>query len=388
MFEFLFLLLPVAAASGWWAARRYYRKKPGATMHSLSPAYFKGLNYLLNEQPDKAIEVFIKMVEVDTETVETHLALGSLFRRRGEVDRAIRIHQNIIARPTLNRQQRSQALYELGMDYMNAGLLDRAENLFRELLDIGDYVPTALKQLSEIYESEKDWEQAIEIARRREAVTGSNMHDVIAHYYCELSELEKGNGNLTNARTYLKRALAADENCVRASLTLGDIERSEGHYKAAIKYYKRVENQDAEFVSETITSLKQSYEALHKTDELEAYLKDILAQHEGTTPLLAMAEIIKREQGEKEASEFIIQHMKNKPTVRGLDYLIDLNLSNIDDRSRNNLVVLRDLTKSLLSERSIYKCGKCGFKGKTLHWQCPSCKTWNSIKPIHGVTGE
>jgi lipopolysaccharide biosynthesis regulator YciM len=388
MFEFLFLLLPVAAASGWWMARRQYRNKGTVVSRGLSPAYFKGLNYLLNEQPDKAIEVFVKMVEVDSETVETHLALGNLFRRRGEVDRAIRIHQNIIARPTLSRQQRSHALYELGMDYMNAGLLDRAENLFQELLEIGDYVPMALKQLTEIYESEKDWEKAIEIARRRESVTAEVMNNIIAQYYCEMAELNKDKGNLSKARNYLKRALAVDEQCVRASLLMGDIEQVEGNHKAALKYYKRVEAQDPEYIPVIVTPVTQSYEAMNRQDELENYLSEILARYGGTSPLLSMAEIIKRKLGDKEASEFIIQHMKSRPSVRGLDYLIDLNISNMDDKTRGNLIVLRDLTKSLLVDRSVYICGKCGFKGKTLHWQCPSCKCWNSIKPIRGVTGE
>ncbi|RKZ57943.1 MAG: lipopolysaccharide assembly protein LapB, partial [Candidatus Parabeggiatoa sp. nov. 3] len=129
MIELLWLLLPVAAASGWLVAR--FQRRPQVTHFSWSPDYFKGLNYLLNEEPDKAIDVFIKLIEVDSDTVETHLALGILFRRRGEVNRAIRIHQNIIKRPTLHPQQRSLALFELGQDYRHAGLLDRAEQLFQ-----------------------------------------------------------------------------------------------------------------------------------------------------------------------------------------------------------------------------------------------------------------
>ena len=130
MLYLLWLLLPVAALSGWWvASRRSLARSYGRRATDFSSDYFEGLNYLLNEQPDKAIEVFIRMVEVDSETVDTHFALGNLFRRRGEVDRAIRIHQNLIARPTLSREQRTQALFELGADYMRAGVFDRAESL-------------------------------------------------------------------------------------------------------------------------------------------------------------------------------------------------------------------------------------------------------------------
>ena len=145
----ILLLLPVAAYSGWWTAKRTLRRSENGFQRRLHPEYFKGLNYVLNEQPDKAIEVFIKMLEVDSETVETHLALGNLFRRRGEVDRAIRIHQNLIARPTLGQEERALALLELGMDYMRSGLLDRAEGLFLELVEDGYYTVQALRPVQQ-----------------------------------------------------------------------------------------------------------------------------------------------------------------------------------------------------------------------------------------------
>jgi len=166
MLNLLWLLLPVAAASGWWVARHTELVSQARKKSSLTSDYFKGLNYLVNEQPDKAIEVFIRVVEVDSETIETHLALGSLFRRRGEVDRAIRIHQNLIARPSLNREQRTQALLELGQDYMNAGLLDRAESLFLELVELDAHTVRALQLLADIYEQEKDWQACLDIVEQ------------------------------------------------------------------------------------------------------------------------------------------------------------------------------------------------------------------------------
>ena len=178
-------LLPVAALSGWLAARRSQNVGPSVSTGGLRSNYFRGINYLLNEQPDKAIEAFIRVLEVDSETVETHLALGNLYRRRGEVDRAIRIHQNIIARPTLRADQRNEALLELGNDYMRAGLLDRAENLFRELCDTDGYTVPALRQIIDLYQQEKDWDQAIVCARRLAGVSGEPLGRVIAHYYCE-----------------------------------------------------------------------------------------------------------------------------------------------------------------------------------------------------------
>ena len=221
--EILFLLLPVAALSGWLVGRggvSGHRREEGGLF---SPDYFKGLNYLLNEQPDKAVEVFVQMLEVDSETVETHFALGNLFRRRGEVDRAIRIHQNLIARPTLNRTQRNQALFELARDYMAAGLLDRAEALFEELIDDREYSEQVGCQLLEIYQQEKEWDQAIEVARRLQG-TGIDGAPLISHFYCELAERAMRRNDYAEAGKLLKRALSEDRANVRVSLLEGRME--------------------------------------------------------------------------------------------------------------------------------------------------------------------
>ena len=181
VYNLLWLLLPLAAASGWLGARIEQKRRARRNAFDLPSAYFKGLNFLLNEQPDKAIEVFTQVLEVNSETVETHLALGNLFRRRGEVERAIRIHQNLIARPTLDREQRSHALLELGQDYLKAGLFDRAENLFLELAEIRLHSEQALRLLLRIYQQEKEWGKAISSARKLARLSGENMNSVIAH---------------------------------------------------------------------------------------------------------------------------------------------------------------------------------------------------------------
>ena len=214
MLELLWLLLPVAAASGWWAGRRGAGAPNRGSGSSNRPPseYFRGLNYLLNEQQDEAIEVFIRLVEVDSDTIETHLALGSLFRRRGEVDRAIRLHQNLIARPNLSKNNRSFALLELARDYMRAGVLDRAEGLFSELLRNRTHVVEASRQLLRIYEREREWHAAIETARKLQRRGGQSMADVIAHYWCELADAERRAGNQKAARNFASRALGQDQH--------------------------------------------------------------------------------------------------------------------------------------------------------------------------------
>jgi len=385
---YLFLLLPVAVISGWVIGRR---ANPGSGLYSGSEIpldYIKGLNYLLNEQPDKAIDVFIQMLDVNSETVETHLMLGSLFRRRGEVDRAIRIHQNLIARPTLKAEQRMHALHELGQDYMRAGLLDRAEALFKELIETGPHTVNALEQLIDIYQQEKDWEKAIETARKLAFKTGRPQDNVIAHYYCELAEQEIRANEHTKALKYLKRALAADKHCARASILEGDIQFKSGNIKDAIRAFHRVEEQCADYIPEVLDRLGRCYKTLNRGDDMVNYLQGILKRQGGISVMLALAEQLREREGDTQAAEFIAQQLETKPSVRGMDRLIDLALIHIKEPAREKLEALKNVTAQLLVNNSVYQCEVCGFHGKTLHWQCPGCKNWNTVKPIQGVEGE
>lgn len=391
MLELLWLLLPVAAASGWWAARRDAQRLPKSThwrRPGLSADYFRGLNLLLNEQSDKAVEVFIKLLEVDSETVELHMTLGSLFRRRGEVDRAIRIHQNLIARPTLTREQRNEVLLELGEDYMRAGLFDRAENLFLELADTGAYALPALRHLARIYEQEKEWNRAVMTLRKLESLTGKPMGPVMAQYYCELAEQARRNGDVGAAMQMIKRALGCDRNCVRASILQGDLEAEAGDYRAAIRAYRRVEDQDSDYLPEVIGPLKECYARLGNPAGMAEFLRGLLTKHDGTSLVLAYAELLREQKGDQEAAMFIADRLRRKSSIRGLNRLIELNLLHAEGSAYEDLLILKELTRKLLEEKPVYKCYQCGFNGKVLHWQCPTCMSWGSVKPIQGIEGE
>ena len=384
----LFLLLPLAVYSGWRVGRKQTPQLKDKTLFEIPPDYLKGLNYLLNEQPDKAIEVFIQMLEVDSETVETHLALGSLFRRRGEVDRAIRIHQNLIARPTLTHSQRTQALYELGEDYMRAGLLDRAEALFKELIDASPHSEIALRQLIDIYQQEKDWDKAIDMARLLGSKSGENMQSTIAQYYCEMAEAAFHQGESGVAQKWLKKALASDRNCVRASLLEGQNEQRSGNDKAALKAYLRIEQQDSDYLPEVVSPLLECYRSLGRMNEAKEYLNQLIKQYGSITIMLKLAELVQKEDGDDVAIEFITEYLRHRPSVRGMDRLINLNLSHVKDSVRDKLLVLKEVTSQLLVNKPVYKCRSCGFSGKSMHWQCPGCRQWNTVKPIQGVEGE
>ncbi len=386
----LFILLPIAAASGWWLAKRNTVSSDASTHGGceFSADYFKGLNLLLNEQPDKAIDVFVKMLQVDNDTVETHLALGNLFRSRGEGDRAIRIHQNLIARPTLSKEQRALALFELSQDYLRAGLLGRAEALFLELLKQGAYRAESLEKLLDIYQQEKAWEKAIDTARRYELLAGRRMNLEIAHFYCELGDGFFASGEHKSAVKMARRALNVDRRCVRATLLQASVEKANGDCKAAIKSLRQVEKQAPRFLPEIVAPLLSCYQSLGKTTEAEHYLEYLSAKYGGITPLLGLADLLRQRGNEQEASERIVKSLSKRPSVRGLDHLIELHLANSEGTARENLLILKGLTRRLLEEKLPYRCGHCGFKVKALQWRCPTCKDWASIQPVQGVVGE
>ena len=387
LLETLFLLLPVAALSGWVMGRRSLVKKE--SVYSDIPLdYLKGLNLLLDEQPDKAIDLFIQMLEVNNDTVETHLALGSLFRRRGEVDRAIRIHQNLIARPTLLPAQRAHALFELGQDYMKAGLFDRAETLFGELIDSNPHSEQALEYLLDIYQQEKDWANAIKIAQQIGTKTGKACNALISHFYCEQAETAYKQGEPARATKLLKKALSINKNCVRASLLEAKIEHEAGKNITAIRALKRIEQQDADFLPEILEPLLHCYQSLDKPAEMLVYLRDILSRHDAISIMLNLSDLLQHYQNDEIAEDFIENFLHHRPSLRGMDRLIDLNIKHAKEPVQEKLRILKSVTSQLLEDKPVYSCHVCGFNGKTLHWQCPGCKRWDTVKPIQGVEGE
>ena len=379
--ELLWLLLPLAAASGWLVAR-FEQKRQARRSFDLPSAYFKGLNFLLNEQPDKAIEVFIRVLEVNSDTVETHLALGNLFRRRGEVERAIRIHQNLIARPTLDRDQRSQALLELGQDYLKAGLFDRAENLFLELAEIRAHSELALKLLLHIYQQEKEWEKAIAVTRKLSRESGKNMDETIAQFHCELADQEYARKNYSAAREQIRQALQADDKCVRASMLLGDIDAQEGKYRKAIADWRRIEEQDVHYLGEVAGRIAEGFKKLNDEQGLYDYFNTTLQRHGGVSVALAFADIISSREGVESAEKFIVDWLRRSPNVHGLHKLLELNLVRAPNSARNDLMLLKGIIEELRAQYLGYVCVQCGFRGKSLHWLCPGCSRWNTIKPV------
>ena len=384
MYELLWLLLPVAAASGWYAARR----SEAGSGRRLTPDYFRGLHYLLNDQPDRAIEVFIKVLEIDEETAETQLALGNLYRRRGEVDRAIRLHQNLVARPALTDDLRMEAHLELAQDYLSAGVLDRAEDIYRDLVGAKSHRVQALRHLLDIYEQEKDWEQARTSAMELADATGTEQGAVISQYLCERALQALSVGRAEHALELLRAARDAHWACARASLHEGDILSSRGDFDSALAAYRRIEEQDADYLPEVIARIQKCYEGLGRREAAHGYLKRVLDRYGGMTVMLALAEMIREERGNSAAIHFMLDALAKRPTVRGFDRLLEFASDTAQVEVPDHFEAMKGLLAQLMNDRPVYQCRHCGFAARSLHWQCPGCKHWNTVRPVRGVVGE
>lgn len=380
MMELLWLLLPIAAASGWWVARRDHARRSEATVRSAE--YFKGLNYLIDDKPDQAIEVFTRMADVDQDTAETHLALGNLFRRRGEVDRAIHIHSSLIARTNLTDDQRRRAMLELGEDYLRAGLFDRAEALFQELVDQPDHMEVALSRLIHILQQEKDWRQAIVYCDRLERIGGESRRRQTAHFCCELAEAANSRNELAEVKMWLLDALARDSNCTRANLLLGNLAMRAGDHQAAILAFQAVERQDRGYFPEVITPLGQCYGTLGHLDQWVTYLHDVQQRDHGGRITDALAEWLLRQEGEEAALRFLERELREYPTLLGLRRLVEIKLGRGEGAEYADLKALHCISTQMLNNAARYRCDNCGFVVKSLHWCCPSCLQWSTIKPI------
>jgi len=376
----LFLLLGAAG----WLSGRFGERDDEDKPPPLNIDYLKGLNFLLNEQTDQALEHFLRMVRVDDKTIETHFALGSLFRRRGEVDRAIRIHQNIIARPDLAAEQRDQALFSLAKDYLAAGLLDRAENLFARLAEGSRFQVQALESLCRIYEQEHEWQKAIDAGQKLEILGGRSLALQIAHYYCEMAEEAAAGGDFTSARQYIKKAQAGRPRTMRGALTRAHIARDTDDNKTALKLYHRIIDENTYLIAETLPEIVAIYTRENKVDELERALQALLAKNPEMSSLVAYTAIVNNIGGIPVIDNCVEQYMLNDPT---LGEFVDLHqMSNGQDGDGESAFEkVRGALSKIAAATPRYQCQECGFSSQRLLWQCPSCRDWETQRPASRV---
>ena len=389
MLELLFLLLPVAAAYGWYMGRRSAQQSKQEEANRLSRDYVAGVNFLLSNQQDKAVDLFLDMLKEDTNTVEAHLTLGNLFRSRGEVDRAIRLHQSLMESASLTYDQRLLAVQQLGRDYMAAGMYDRAEDMFSQLVDETDFRVGALQQLLQIYQATSEWQKAIDVAERLVKLGKEKQRGEIAHFYCELALQQMGNGDMEKAISLLKKGAAADRDSARISIMMGRVLMAKGEYARAVDSLMRVIDQDKELVSETLEMLQTCYQKLEKPDEWATFLRRCVEQNTGAAADLLLADVLEQHEGQDSAQLYVTRQLQRHPTMRVFHKLMDYHLHEAEEgRAKESLMVLRDMVGEQVRNKPRYRCQKCGFTAHSLYWHCPSCRAWSTVKPIRGLDGQ
>jgi len=379
-FEFWWLLgIPVFFGLGWIAARVDINQLLSES-RTLPRGYFKGLNFLLNEQPDKAIDAFIEIVKLDPETVELHFALGNLFRRRGETERAIRVHQNLLARPDLPVEHQGHALYELGQDYLKAGLLDRAEETFNKLIDT-PYSAQAGRALLEIYQREKEWERAISAAEILQATGAGGRQREIAQFYCELAADELVRTNTDAAMALLDKALAADRKSVRATMLIGDALRARGDIEGALETWRRVEHQSVPHTALVAQRLMDGYIAVGRPKEGINLLRAYLAEAPSIDLLEVVFKAVLDADGIDAANVLVSDELRRTPTLLGLDKFLEARMMSAPQTVRPELAVVKTLVHGYTQKLARYQCSHCGFKARQFYWQCPGCSQWETYPP-------
>lgn len=384
-FEFWWLLaLPLFFSLGWLAAR-VDLKQLLAESTALPAAYFKGLNFLITNQHDQAIEAFSEAVQANTDSLELHFALGSLFRKRGEVDRAIHLHLNLLQKTDLEPQQKLAVTAELAQDYLKAGLLDRAEELF-ESLDDDRYRQPALRALLEIYVKEREWERAIKAATELERLSGVSFRVEVAHYYCEMAVKSKLANDLHTARYELEQALNANKNCVRANVLLGDMEAEADAHKEAISAWRRIEFQQPEYLGLIALKLLTSYRALNQTADGLALLQTYLQNYKLPSLINVLYEATLAENGPESAAILARTELIKMPSLSVLDQLLQARTialkqhsNNSENTTFNDIQLMQQTVRHAIGNKTAYHCVQCGFKAKYHHWQCPACNAWEAL---------
>ncbi len=372
----LALLIAGAGFTGWYLGWRARRARAHKAARDVPADYFAGLNYLINEQPDRAVEVFTRMLDVDTETVEIHFALGSLFRRRGEVDRAIRVHQSILDRPNLQPAQREQALLELAVDYLRAGLLDRSEQLFLKLTISPGHRVAALRSLTRIYEQQRDWRQAIAAHRQLEASGGEAQPTAAAHYLCELAEAAYAQGDVEEARRLLREARREQRRFPRAALLRATIAQAAGDDALAVKLLTAALEREPVLLIEVLPRLRASSQRLGNEQAFGAALS-IPPREARRHRELAQSLIIAGVMDHPKALGVVREYVSADGLLR--DFVAPP--GGVDRLDDETLMRIARLLGRVLARGPRYRCSDCGLASQTWFWQCPGCKSWDSLRP-------
>ncbi|HRO19416.1 lipopolysaccharide assembly protein LapB [Alcaligenes sp. RM2] len=400
------VFVPILFALGWVAARVDFRQMMSET-RTLPDSYFKGLNFLLNEEPDRAIDAFVEVAKLDPETTELHFALGSLFRRRGEMERAIRVHQSLLSRADLPVADRENAQFQIAQDFLKAGMLDRAEAAFEAVRETRFAIP-AMRALIRIYESEHDWPRAIEAVRRLRALVDEPVPQLV-HYQCEQAE-----GALQGKQPDFERAAKALDEADNAIRKLGTgqgmyasqarvaglrarVARMQGQSEQERAYLVSILSSAPEYVGLYATELLDSYRKLGRGEEGVAMLRSHYQQHPSLDIFNVLFRVLREQEGHLQAWAFARDALRAHPSLLGLDKMLEVELQDQGQGKEStdgaeavgvdqiiagaDLSLLRSLIHRHTQRLDRYSCSSCGFEARHFYWQCPGCNSWETYAP-------
>ncbi|MEH6563210.1 MAG: lipopolysaccharide assembly protein LapB [Marinobacter sp.] len=385
---FQWLLLTVAVAVGWFVGRLGSGRNRTRAKIADEDSVKDRLQFLFTNYSDQAVDNFVQSLAVNKDTVSLHLSIGRHFRNKGETDRAILVHQNLLARPELPPRFSPQVTLELAMDFLNAGLLDRAEALLQQLMGDREYGRKAARQLIDLYQQESEWGKAADVAR---TLTKNDadpaMFKDLAYLTCELAERALGQDDRWAAQKFAKEALEYDHSCVRATLILMKILIRQGSYREAGNQGLKVFDQNPAFGPESIDRLMKLEHEHGDIGRLVKKLRKLYQIYPSTSLLLALVESVERVSGRPAAIDLLRQELEIRPSVRALLRLVEMagyekGMTTDEGRLVSRIGLL------ILANRPVYRCVSCGFSGQQLHWLCPSCKQWETVRPIQGVEAE
>ena len=393
MIELLFLLLPIAAAYGWYMGHRSAQKDREDFSNKLSRDYVTGVNFLLSNQTEKAVDLFLNMLqkqeaenEIESDSqFEAELTLGNLFRSRGEVDRALRIHQALDRSPNYTFEQKLLAKQQLAKDFMAVGFYDRAENLYITLVDEPEFAEGALQQLAVIYQKTKEWKKAINVAEKLAKIAPKEDNIELAQYYCEYVQALP-NGHKENPQQILQQALKVAPGCVRASMMLADLNIAQQDYQSTVRILENVLNQNPNYIGEVLPQLKECYRQLDQLDNFELFLIRVTQEIRNSSVELALADLIAEKDGRSAAQGKVYQQLNHNPSMFLFHRFIEYQIDDAEEgRGKDSLVLLHKLVGERIKQGFDYRCVNCGYQSHKLMWCCPSCRQWEKVKPIRGI---
>ncbi len=389
MIELLFLLLPVAMAYGWFMGRNSIKQKDQTIKQDLSIKYSTGLNYLLSNQKDKAIDSLLDALKVEDDSVEAHFAMANLFRKRGELDRALKVHEHLVRHGNLPTKDKEQAVFELGKDFLSAGLYDRAEKMFLKLLKSKNYGLKSLTYLLQIFQSTKDWQQGINHRKTIVKHNDKRLLHTLANFYCEQATSALEQDKFIEVIELLEQALKLDPNSCRANWLMAKIYVNHKQCELAGKCYQDIYQQDQEFFPDVIEQMHQCYLDLDAEDEFFRFIKIVYDETASSSALICYLSHVEAKHGNNKAKEFMLSALKRRPTIRGFKHFVKMQMNKPDSEVNNtSLDLIRELISEYLKVKHRYSCRNCGFNSSTHYWSCPSCHEWEQLKPVRGLEGE